>query len=162
MPASCSYPPCVRVHVHLVMDNASTHKTPAIKRWLLAHPRFTVHFTPTSSSWLNPRRTLVLRTDHQEAPTRSTPQRPSPQHRHPRLDQHLEREPPPLRVDQDQRPDPRLHRPLLPTDYRLRTLAARGVGGYRFGGFDGHAGHGCPSALAGLSKPAGRAGRTGL
>lgn len=39
--------------VHLVMDNASTHKTPAIKRWLLAHPRFHVHFTPTSSSWLN-------------------------------------------------------------------------------------------------------------
>jgi transposase len=39
--------------VHLVMDNASTHKTPAIQRWLLAHPRFQVHFTPTSSSWLN-------------------------------------------------------------------------------------------------------------
>ncbi|MEV6712767.1 IS630 family transposase [Lentzea sp. NPDC051208] len=39
--------------VHPVMDNVSTHKTPAIKRWLAAHPRFTVHFTPTSSSWLN-------------------------------------------------------------------------------------------------------------
>ncbi|CAM4301381.1 IS630 family transposase [Kibdelosporangium persicum] len=39
--------------VHLVMDNASTHKTPAVRRWLLAHPRFVVHFTPTSSSWLN-------------------------------------------------------------------------------------------------------------
>ena len=39
--------------VHLVLDNASTHKTPAIQRWLLAHPRFVVHFTPTSSSWLN-------------------------------------------------------------------------------------------------------------
>ena len=39
--------------VHLVMDNVSTHKTPAIQRWLLAHPRFVVHFTPTSSSWLN-------------------------------------------------------------------------------------------------------------
>jgi transposase len=39
--------------VHLVLDNASTHKTPAIKRWLLAHPRFHLHFTPTSSSWLN-------------------------------------------------------------------------------------------------------------
>jgi hypothetical protein len=36
--------------VHLVLDNTSTHKTPAIKRWLLAHPRFEVHFTPTSSS----------------------------------------------------------------------------------------------------------------
>jgi transposase len=39
--------------VHLVIDNASTHKTPAIQRWLLAHPRFQVHFTPTYSSWLN-------------------------------------------------------------------------------------------------------------
>ncbi|MCA1701520.1 MAG: IS630 family transposase [Actinobacteria bacterium] len=39
--------------VHLVIDNASTHKTPAVKKWLLAHPRFVVHFTPTSSSWLN-------------------------------------------------------------------------------------------------------------
>jgi transposase len=39
--------------VHLVLDNASTHKTPAVKRWMLAHPRFVLHFTPTSSSWLN-------------------------------------------------------------------------------------------------------------
>jgi transposase len=39
--------------VHLILDNASTHKTPAIRKWLLAHPRFVLHFTPTSSSWLN-------------------------------------------------------------------------------------------------------------
>jgi transposase-like protein/transposase len=39
--------------VHLVLDNSSTHKTPAIKKWLLAHPRFQLHFTPTSSSWMN-------------------------------------------------------------------------------------------------------------
>lgn len=39
--------------VHVVLDNASTHKTPAIHKWLLQHPRFTFHFTPTSSSWLN-------------------------------------------------------------------------------------------------------------
>jgi transposase len=39
--------------VHLVLDNASTHKTPAVKRWLTNHPRFVLHFTPTSSSWLN-------------------------------------------------------------------------------------------------------------
>jgi transposase len=41
------------LEVHLILDNASTHKTPAIKRWLTAHPRFVLHFTPTSSSWLN-------------------------------------------------------------------------------------------------------------
>jgi transposase len=39
--------------VHLVLDNLSTHKTPEIHRWLAAHPRFRLHFTPTSSSWLN-------------------------------------------------------------------------------------------------------------
>jgi transposase len=39
--------------VHIVLDNSSTHKTPAIQRWLLSHPRFVLHFTPTSSSWLN-------------------------------------------------------------------------------------------------------------
>jgi transposase len=41
------------LEVHLVLDNASTHKTPAIARWLAAHPRFCLHFTPTSASWLN-------------------------------------------------------------------------------------------------------------
>jgi len=39
--------------VHVVVDNSSTHKTPAVQRWLLRHPRFTFHFTPTYSSWLN-------------------------------------------------------------------------------------------------------------
>jgi transposase len=41
------------LEVHLVLDNSSTHKTPAIQNWLAAHPRFILHFTPTSSSWLN-------------------------------------------------------------------------------------------------------------
>ena len=39
--------------VHVIVDNNATHKTPAIQRWLLRHPRFTLHFTPTYSSWLN-------------------------------------------------------------------------------------------------------------
>jgi transposase len=39
--------------VHVILDNSSTHKTPAIRKWLTAHPRFVLHFTPTSSSWLN-------------------------------------------------------------------------------------------------------------
>jgi len=46
-----SVPP--QLDVHLVMDNYATHKTPAIQRWLLRHPRYQVHFTPTSASWLN-------------------------------------------------------------------------------------------------------------
>jgi transposase len=39
--------------LHLICDNYATHKTPAIKKWLLTHPRFHLHFTPTSASWLN-------------------------------------------------------------------------------------------------------------
>ncbi|RYY12052.1 MAG: IS630 family transposase, partial [Alphaproteobacteria bacterium] len=34
-------------------DNYATHKTPAVRKWLLRHPRFELHFIPTSSSWLN-------------------------------------------------------------------------------------------------------------
>ncbi|MFE0420851.1 IS630 family transposase [Streptomyces tendae] len=41
------------LHVHLVLDNYATHKTAAVKNWLLTHPRFHLHFTPTGSSWLN-------------------------------------------------------------------------------------------------------------
>jgi transposase len=39
--------------VHVIVDNSSTHKTPEIHRWLVRHPRFILHFTPTYSSWLN-------------------------------------------------------------------------------------------------------------
>jgi transposase len=52
--------------VHLICDNLSTHKTPAIAKWLAAHPRFHLHFTPTSSSWLNQvERWFGLLTDQQ-------------------------------------------------------------------------------------------------
>jgi transposase len=39
--------------VHLIADNYATHKHPTVQRWLRRHPRFHVHFTPTSASWLN-------------------------------------------------------------------------------------------------------------
>jgi transposase len=39
--------------VHVVLDNLSTHKTPAVHKWLLRHKRFTFHFTPTYGSWMN-------------------------------------------------------------------------------------------------------------
>src|SRR6266487_2371464 len=39
--------------LHLILDNYSTHKTPANQRWLVRHPRFYLHYTPTYSSWLN-------------------------------------------------------------------------------------------------------------
>jgi transposase len=39
--------------LHLIADNYATHKHPAVKAWLAKHPRFHMHFTPTSASWLN-------------------------------------------------------------------------------------------------------------
>ena len=60
--------------VHLILDNYTTHKTKEVQRWLLAHPRFHLHFTPTGSSWLN----LVERW-FAELPTRSSSARPTSQ-----------------------------------------------------------------------------------
>ena len=42
-----------QLEVHLILDNYGTHKTALIQRWLLKRPRFHLHFTPTSASWLN-------------------------------------------------------------------------------------------------------------
>jgi transposase len=42
-----------RREIHLICDNLSAHKTPAVREWLEAHPRVTMHYTPTYSSWLN-------------------------------------------------------------------------------------------------------------
>jgi len=41
------------LEVHLIMDNYGTHKTAPTRRWLIQRPRFHVHFTPISASWLN-------------------------------------------------------------------------------------------------------------
>jgi transposase len=42
-----------RLQIHLILDNYATHKHPIVKAWLTKHPRFHLHFTPTSSSWVN-------------------------------------------------------------------------------------------------------------
>ena len=41
------------IALHIILDNYGTHKHPTVRKWLRAHPRFTLHFTPTSASWLN-------------------------------------------------------------------------------------------------------------
>ena len=45
VPGSCD--------VHIVMDNYGTHKVAKVRRWFASHPRYHIHFTPTSASWLN-------------------------------------------------------------------------------------------------------------
>ena len=51
IPLSPRYPPTL--DVHLIVDNYGTHKTALIRRWFAKRPRFQVHYTPTSASWLN-------------------------------------------------------------------------------------------------------------
>jgi transposase len=41
------------LEIHVILDNLSAHKAPVVQRWLVRHPRFVLHFTPTYSSWLN-------------------------------------------------------------------------------------------------------------
>ena len=54
------------LEVHMILDNYGTHKTDKVKRWLLRHPRFHCHFTPTYSSWLNlVERFFASLTEHQ-------------------------------------------------------------------------------------------------
>jgi transposase len=56
--------------VHLVMDNYATHKTPLIRKWLAKRPRWHVHLTPTSSSWLNQIERFFRPADRQKNQTR--------------------------------------------------------------------------------------------
>jgi transposase len=51
MRVDASLPPAGDVHI--VMDNYGTHKMPKVARWFARHPRYHLHFTPTSASWLN-------------------------------------------------------------------------------------------------------------
>jgi transposase len=66
--------------VHLVLDNASSHKTPKIRRWLAQHPRFHLHFTPDLELMDQPRRALVRRAHHQAPTPRRAPLRPRAEH----------------------------------------------------------------------------------
>lgn len=99
--------------VHLVTDNASTHKTPAVKRWLTTHPRFVVHFTPTSASWMNlvERLFAELTTKKLQRSTHTSVRQ---------LNSDIRTwittwngQPATLRLGRDRRPDSRIHRTLL-------------------------------------------------
>ena len=105
-----------------MLDNYATHKTPAIKDWLLKHPRFHLHFTPTSSSWLN----LVERWF---AELTSRKLRRSAHRTVTELETDIRKwinewnkNPEAIRLDQVRRRDPRNPRRLLPTHHQRRTL----------------------------------------
>jgi hypothetical protein len=64
--------------VHVILDNSSTHKTPAIRKWLTAHPG-SCCTSPDLEFVVEPRRALVRRADQQEAPSQRAPLCPRPQ-----------------------------------------------------------------------------------
>ena len=45
--------PAAATEIHLVLDHYGTHQTPRVIRWFARHPRYHLHFTPTSGSWVN-------------------------------------------------------------------------------------------------------------
>ena len=101
------------LELHLILDNYGTHKTPAIKRWLLRHPRFHLHFTPTGGSWLNLVERWVCAAHRKATAPRRSPQHPRTGGRDP----YLPRTPQPpsqtLHLDQNCRPNSRRGRPIL-------------------------------------------------
>ncbi len=102
------------LQVHLILDNYATHKTPDIKRWLLAHPRFHLHADQRVLA--EPGRAVVRRADPEEAQARRPPLRPSSRTRHPSLARRLERTPQTVCLDENRRRNPRQSRRLLPTN----------------------------------------------
>ena len=100
-----------RVKLHVVADNYATHKHPTVKAWLANNPRITMHYTPTSGSWLNHGRDL-LRDHHPPShPPRHLHLRQRPHRRHRDLHRRLERTLPTVHLDQDRRRDPHQSKP---------------------------------------------------
>jgi transposase len=111
--------------LHLVLDNYATHKTPKVKEWLIRHPRFHLHFTPTTSSWLNLVERWFAELTNRKL-RRSAHRSITELEADVRQWRRLERRPQTLRLDQDRRPDPR-HPP--PTAHELTTRDTRRSGG---------------------------------
>ena len=83
--------------IHLILDNYGTHKHPEVNKWLAARPRYCVHFTPTSSSWLNQIERWFAEITRKRI-RRNLPQRSRADQNHPRLHPALQQQPPTLSV----------------------------------------------------------------
>ncbi len=94
------------LEVHVVVDNSSTHKTPAVKRWLLAHPPLRLSLHSHLQLLDEPGRALVRRAHHQVDQARHPPFGQGTHRIHPHLDRLLERASPALCLAQDRRSDP--------------------------------------------------------
>lgn len=103
--------------IHLVMDNYGTHKTPAIRNWLARHPRFHVHFTPTSASWLNQVERSFATLTQGVHPPRHPSLNPSTRASHKALHQDQQQRSEAVRLVQDRRRHPRERREVLSANF---------------------------------------------
>ncbi len=101
------------LELHLILDNYGTHKTPAIKRWLLRHPRFHLHFTPTGALLAKPGRALVCAAHRKATAPRRSPQHPRTGGRDPHLPRTSQPPSQTLHLDQNCRPNSRRGRQIL-------------------------------------------------
>jgi hypothetical protein len=106
-------------------DNSSTHKTPAIRRWLLRPPPLPAALHADLQLVVEPGRAVVRRVDQQVAAAWQPPVGPRVDPLDPVLDRHLEPAAPSVCVDQDRRRDPRQDHPISPTNLQLGTLAGQ-------------------------------------
>jgi hypothetical protein len=102
--------------VHVICDNSSTHTTPEIRRWLLRHPRFHLHFTPTLQLLAEPGGAVVRRADQQVAAPWHAPLGWRAHGVDPVVDRQLEPGSAAICVDQDRRPDLREHHQISPAN----------------------------------------------
>ena len=86
--------------VHLILDNYGTHKTQGIRRWLAKRPRFHLHFTPTSASWLNRVERWFAELTEKQIRRGVQPQHTRVGTRYPRLHRSPQPEPETFRLDQ--------------------------------------------------------------
>jgi hypothetical protein len=85
--------------LHLICDNCATHKHPKVQRWLARHPRFHLHFTPTSASWLNIVERFLSRPDSASAPAWRIPRLGRTHHGHRHLHRPPQRKPETIHLD---------------------------------------------------------------
>jgi transposase len=110
-----------QLDIHLILDNYGTHKTQLIRDWLVKRPRFHLHFTPTSASWLNlVERWFALLTEKQlrRGVHRSTKELETAIHG---FIQHHNTDPKPF-IWQNCRPNPRIRRSILYPNFGDSTL----------------------------------------
>ncbi len=100
-----------RVPLHIVCDNYATHKHPTVQAWLARNPRITLHFTPTSGSWLNMVEIFFGIITRQAIRRGTLHHGQGPHRRHRDLHRRLERTLPAIHLDQERRPDTHQSRP---------------------------------------------------